>query len=147
MRGIARQDRSTLPTPHRRSRREVADQIDSTATIRWIPHMPNTATLRRPELRTALCKPAASRYPIDESLNVFVDRAVDACRARRESLDDTIDAVAALIRPTAPNELAQSDPEWEARWRSYFAFYDHAVMHAIRAYVERDAGDTSIHQH
>ena len=109
--------------------------------------MPNTATLRRPELRTALCKPAASRYPIDESLNVFVDRAVDACRARRESLDDTIDAVAALIRPTAPNELAQSDPEWEARWRSYFAFYDHAVMHAIRAYVERDAGDTSIHQH
>jgi hypothetical protein len=82
---------------------------------------------------------SATEYDVDVGIDAFVDSAVESCRARGDSLDDTIDSVAALVRASAPNELAQSDPDWEARWRAYFVFYDHAVMHAIRVYVERAA--------
>lgn len=78
-------------------------------------------------------------YPIDGRLDAFVDSAVDGCLARHDSLDDAIDTVAVRVRTAAPDDLEQSDPAWERRWRAYFAFYDHAIMHAIRAYVERES--------
>lgn len=79
-------------------------------------------------------------YPIDARLDRLVDSTVSDCIERGDSVDETADVVAALVRTTAPSGLVESDPEWETRWRSYFAFYDHAVMHAIRSYVEREVG-------
>ena len=86
---------------------------------------------------TSLRHDGTNAYAIDAHIDSVVDSTVANCWAQGESLDDTIEVVAALVRTTAPTGFAESDPEWESRWRCYFAFYDHAVMHGIRSYVER----------
>jgi len=83
-------------------------------------------------------RPSAQGYRIDDELDAFLDSLVVTCREHRDSLDDTVEAVGSLVRTIAPSDLAASDPDWETRWRAYFAFYDHAIMHAIREYVERE---------
>ena len=83
------------------------------------------------------CYHPESSYPIDARIDEFVDSAVASCWQQGESLDATIDLVAILVRTAAPTGLAETDPEWEPRWRKYFEFYDHALMHGIRTYVER----------
>ncbi len=81
----------------------------------------------------------SARYPIDARLDEFVESIVAGCRERAETLDETTDTVAAFVRAIAPASAPDDDPDWESHWRSYFAFSDHALMHAIRAYVESAA--------
>lgn len=99
-------------------------------------HMVTTTSISTAGALTPLFNDEACAYPIDARIDVLVDSTVMDCIGRTESLDDTVDVVAALVRTTAPTDLAETDPQWEERWRRYFAFYDHAVMHAIRVYVE-----------
>lgn len=81
--------------------------------------------------------PGAS-YEIDTRLDEFVDTVVEASWAHHGSVDDTVAAVAELIRTTAPTDLAHTDLQWEPRWRAYFEYYDHALMRAIRSHIELD---------
>ncbi|HWH52060.1 MAG TPA: hypothetical protein VN651_11005 [Gemmatimonadaceae bacterium] len=104
------------------------------------------ATTQMPDVcgsRPPFCYQDTPSYPIDARIDAFVDSAVANYWEQGETLDDTIDLVAALVRTTAPVGLPETDPDWEVRWRTYFAFYDHAVMRGIRTYVEYSNAPTS----
>lgn len=93
--------------------------------------------IHEPETPAAAYCPDSGAYEIDERLDDLVDLVVVARQEHGDSLDDAVDAVTSLIRTVAPTDAADSGDDWEARWRGYFAFSDHAIMRAIRTYVER----------
>ena len=105
------------------------------------PLMTTMMISRELDVAMSQYRPSAHGYQIDEALDAFLDSVVLACREHCDSLDDTVDAVGSLIRAITPADVAASDPDWEARWRAYFAFYDHAIMYAIRDYVERESSE------
>ena len=85
---------------------------------------------------TSLHEPRARRYCADTALDESIDALVRDRHDTGASLDDTVDAVSALVRTIAPNDVAPSATDWEDRWRDYYGFYDHTVARAIRSYVE-----------
>jgi hypothetical protein len=87
-------------------------------------------------LEQFLTLPAVQRFDDDPSFNASLDASARECLATGQSLDDAVENATAIVRRLAPNHIPPSRSDWEAEWRSYFRFYDHAVARTIRAYID-----------